>query len=290
LNSATIAVSDVKRSVAFYQRLFGMPVQAQQGETVILRVGDGPQFLAVSPASGERTGIVGFGLTVDNFNVDRLKTTMTAFGVKDVRVTIRGRRWAAAVLARPKGRRVVFHGLERLQCSSASSYGGGAGRTATCCCRRHRPPERRCGSGIRHMTFGGERSLPTRVWRVPRRCRAPGDAAGRIRAGLLTGGATPPRRLGRRDWSATCASPSTTSMRTRSGILSDNGLEPIDAADRGESEGDDGEMRSAACGQRRRSDHPLGGYELSPRSRQHRGAQIRHQLLRRSGANGQICP
>ena len=106
-----------------------MPIQAQQGETVILRVGDGPQFLAVSPASGERTGIVGFGLTVDNFNVDRLKATLTAFGVKDVRVTMRGPEMGGGGPGAPQGTPELFftdsNGYEvQLQ---HPSYGGGAG-------------------------------------------------------------------------------------------------------------------------------------------------------------------
>src|SRR5216683_7123435 len=61
LNSATMAVTDVQRSVAFYQKIFGMPVQTRQGQTAILRVGDGPQYLALTPVNGGQTGIVGFG-------------------------------------------------------------------------------------------------------------------------------------------------------------------------------------------------------------------------------------
>ena len=41
-NNFRLNVSDVKRSVDFYQGLFGMPIQARQGETVILRIGSGP--------------------------------------------------------------------------------------------------------------------------------------------------------------------------------------------------------------------------------------------------------
>src|SRR5712692_7855981 len=59
LNSVTIAVPDVKRSVAFYQRLFGMPVQANQGETAILRLWNGPQLRAVTPPGNNPVGIVG---------------------------------------------------------------------------------------------------------------------------------------------------------------------------------------------------------------------------------------
>ena len=48
LNHMTLSVSDPKRTIDFYQGLFGMPIQARQGATVCLRIGSGPQFLAVS--------------------------------------------------------------------------------------------------------------------------------------------------------------------------------------------------------------------------------------------------
>ena len=38
LNHLTLAVSDPKRSVEFYQGLFGMPVQTRQGTTTALRI------------------------------------------------------------------------------------------------------------------------------------------------------------------------------------------------------------------------------------------------------------
>ena len=47
LNHMTLSVSDPKRSVEFYQGLFGMPIAARQGPTTILRIGGGPQFLAI---------------------------------------------------------------------------------------------------------------------------------------------------------------------------------------------------------------------------------------------------
>ena len=50
LSQITLTVSDVKRSLDFYQGLFGMPVQARQGATVLLRIGNGPRFLALRQA------------------------------------------------------------------------------------------------------------------------------------------------------------------------------------------------------------------------------------------------
>src|SRR5687768_18500031 len=54
LSQITLTVSDVKRSLDFYQGLFGMPIQARQGSTILLRIGAGPRFLALKPRSEER--------------------------------------------------------------------------------------------------------------------------------------------------------------------------------------------------------------------------------------------
>jgi len=71
-------VSDVQRSVDFYQGLFGMPVQARRGPNVYLRIGAGPQFLILSPAGSKPPSIASLvGFTVDNFNFKRLTKTLT---------------------------------------------------------------------------------------------------------------------------------------------------------------------------------------------------------------------
>jgi len=48
LSQITLTVSDVPKSLDFYQGLFGMPVQARQGSTVLLRIGNGPRFIAIN--------------------------------------------------------------------------------------------------------------------------------------------------------------------------------------------------------------------------------------------------
>jgi catechol 2,3-dioxygenase-like lactoylglutathione lyase family enzyme len=81
LSQITLTVSDVKRSLEFYQGLFGMPVQARQGSTVLLRIGDGPRFLALRQAgAGERPGISALGFGVRDFTVDRAMDTLAAHG------------------------------------------------------------------------------------------------------------------------------------------------------------------------------------------------------------------
>jgi len=82
LNHMTLMVSDPARSLAFYQGLFGMPVQAQQGPTPCLRIGAGPQFLALTEApSGAPPGIHHFCMSVEDFDPERLGAQLAAHGV-----------------------------------------------------------------------------------------------------------------------------------------------------------------------------------------------------------------
>jgi len=82
LNYFTLAVSDMKRSIDFYQGLFGMPIQARQGQSVLMRIGKGPQFMLLTPAGSNPPGIVArLGLKVDNFNPDRIIGMLEQHGV-----------------------------------------------------------------------------------------------------------------------------------------------------------------------------------------------------------------
>jgi catechol 2,3-dioxygenase-like lactoylglutathione lyase family enzyme len=81
LSQIVLTVSDVRRSLEFYQGLFGMPIQARQGSTVLLRVGDGPRFVALrQAASGEQPSISALGFGVDNFSIDGAMKILTAHG------------------------------------------------------------------------------------------------------------------------------------------------------------------------------------------------------------------
>jgi len=81
LSQIVLTVSDVKRSLDFYQGLFGMPIQARQGSTVLLRVGNGPRFVALRPAAdGERPSISALGFGVENFSIDSAMKILTAHG------------------------------------------------------------------------------------------------------------------------------------------------------------------------------------------------------------------
>ena len=79
-NNVMIAVSDLPRSISFYQKLFGPPVLAADG--AIFRVGDGAQFFMLSQTRTDaRPAIVSYGLAVDDFDAEKLAPMLTAHGV-----------------------------------------------------------------------------------------------------------------------------------------------------------------------------------------------------------------
>src|SRR6185369_17719834 len=99
INHVTLYVSDVKRSVDFYQGLFGMPVISRQGTTnANLRIGAGPQFLGLSSAGANAPNINHICFGVENFNLDRVLGVLAQHGITKgdeagpmrVRVRMRG--------------------------------------------------------------------------------------------------------------------------------------------------------------------------------------------------------
>lgn len=82
LNYFALEVSDMKRSLDFYQGLFGMPVQLRRDGGVLLRIGNGPQFMSLMPAGSNPPRIVpNVGMTVENFDADRIVATLLEHGV-----------------------------------------------------------------------------------------------------------------------------------------------------------------------------------------------------------------
>ena len=81
MNHVTLTVSNAKRSLEFYQRLFGLPVVATQATIPILRLGSGPQFIALSERPTVTPAIDHVCLTIDRFEVDRVMKTLEGFGV-----------------------------------------------------------------------------------------------------------------------------------------------------------------------------------------------------------------
>ena len=144
LSQITLTVSDVKRSLEFYQGLFGMPIQARQGSSVLLRIGAGPRFLMLKPAaSGEQPSISALGFGVHDFMLDRALKTLAAHGVTEApagaaspgprQALVRARRQDAG--GAPEGTRELFvadpSGIV-FQLHDPSYCGGGGPDGATC--------------------------------------------------------------------------------------------------------------------------------------------------------------
>src|SRR5579864_2105760 len=89
LNNVIIAVSNVERSAAFYEKLFGPPVR--QGEAVVFRVGEGPHFFALTAArGGAKPEFLSYGMTVADFDAERVMRTLADLGFGGAQITRRG--------------------------------------------------------------------------------------------------------------------------------------------------------------------------------------------------------
>lgn len=81
INCFELRVADVQRTVAFYQDLFGMPVQSRYGDRVCLRIGQGPAFMAVRRVlPGEAPAITHLGYSVEGFDVTTQQAALNALG------------------------------------------------------------------------------------------------------------------------------------------------------------------------------------------------------------------
>ena len=140
LNHMTLSVTDIGRSVEFYQGLFGLPIAARQADTIVLRIGAGPQFLALGGGTpnASRT-ITHFCLEVDDFDDERLVRILGEHGVQRVdgggpmrsRVRMRGAEFGGA----PDGTPELYFGdpdgiLVQLQ---DATYCGGRGGLGEVC-------------------------------------------------------------------------------------------------------------------------------------------------------------
>ena len=139
INHMTLSVSDSARSLEWYQGLFGMPIAARQASTVILRVGAGPQFMAIGGGASANPGISHLCLSVDNFDADRVVGILGEHGISasqtsgpmEVRIRMRGAEFGGA----PEGTPELYFGdpdgvVVQLQ---DSSYCGGAGLLGEVC-------------------------------------------------------------------------------------------------------------------------------------------------------------
>lgn len=88
LNNVMIAVSDLDRSSAFYERLFGPPVR--QGGAAVFRVGEGPHFFALTARNGAKPGYLSYGMTVADFDAERVMRSLADLGIGGAQITRRG--------------------------------------------------------------------------------------------------------------------------------------------------------------------------------------------------------
>lgn len=82
LHQVTLAVSDVARSLEFYQALFGMPIQARHGDEVLLRIGEGPLFVALMPAGADGPRIDHWGISIEDYNLRTLMGRLESLGLE----------------------------------------------------------------------------------------------------------------------------------------------------------------------------------------------------------------
>ena len=82
LNHMTLAVSDPAASLAWYQGLFGLPIAARQNNTIVLQVGDGPQFIAIGGNPSDNPRITHYCLATDNFDHEEAVAILEEHGVE----------------------------------------------------------------------------------------------------------------------------------------------------------------------------------------------------------------
>jgi catechol 2,3-dioxygenase-like lactoylglutathione lyase family enzyme len=86
LNHIAFRVSDLQRTIDWYQRIFGLPVHhtvdAAGGRMAVLPIGGGPQFIALFAANGAAPGHSHMGLGVPGFDRARVEKLLAAHNVK----------------------------------------------------------------------------------------------------------------------------------------------------------------------------------------------------------------
>ena len=157
LNHMTLFVSDPKRSVEFYQGLFGMPIQARQGNSGgLLQIGTGPQYLALAAAGPNRKpGIDHFCMTTEGFNAGQILKILANHGMTKSQAPSPLKAWE-----KMRGDTLEFYVgdpdgiVVQLQ---DPSYCGGTGALGNACLARPEPPPRKGLIAVRdlsHFTLG----------------------------------------------------------------------------------------------------------------------------------------
>lgn len=154
LHNFTIRVSDLERSLAFYQGVFGAAIQARQGNRVSLRIGPGPRCFSLQQmTASESPGFSHIGLSVADFDLQRVQNRLTAFGVSPGPVPEPGsdpldtamRSW---IEQRGETRELYFADIEGVRYQLVpSSYCAGQGPLGTRCSALQPAP----GSGLMQL-------------------------------------------------------------------------------------------------------------------------------------------
>lgn len=83
INHVTLTVTELKRSLDYYQRIFGLPMQTEQGSTPVLGVGpaEGPVRPALGFIAGPKAEINHVCLGVAGFDPARIMRRLHEFGI-----------------------------------------------------------------------------------------------------------------------------------------------------------------------------------------------------------------
>jgi catechol 2,3-dioxygenase-like lactoylglutathione lyase family enzyme len=81
LNHVQMIVPNVQRALAWHLKLTDMRLVSDQGATKILRVGSGPQFVALIEGNGPEAFRPHVGFGVQGFNADQLMVRLGEHGV-----------------------------------------------------------------------------------------------------------------------------------------------------------------------------------------------------------------
>jgi catechol 2,3-dioxygenase-like lactoylglutathione lyase family enzyme len=142
LNHFGLAVSEPRRTIEFYQGLFGMPIAMRQASTTILRVGAGPQFLAIAPvAANASPSITHYCLGVDGFNADRILAVLAQHGV--AKGDAPGPMTASVSVRDGGTAELAFGDPDGIECQlQDASYCGGSGPLGNRCAGADAPPKK----------------------------------------------------------------------------------------------------------------------------------------------------
>ena len=138
MNHVTLTVSDVQRSVEFYQRVLGLPLVTTQGTerdwdapaVPVLGIGDGPQFIAFS--QGDRPHINHYCLGMEGFDAAEIVARLAEHGI-EARVRMRAD-------SDPPAEELIFPDPDGIPVQIQDvSYCGGSGKLGDLCDPDDRP-------------------------------------------------------------------------------------------------------------------------------------------------------